>query len=98
MSTAICAALALTLATAGAVPALAQGFPTIGGAPSYTFRDNAGRTTGTASPMTGSGGTSYMLRDNAGRPVGTVVPQVGGGGYSIQDNAGRTVGTVQGRP
>lgn len=51
-------ALALTFAAAGAVPALAQGFPTTGAAPSYTLRDNAGRTTGTVSPMTGSGGTS----------------------------------------
>jgi hypothetical protein len=91
-------ALALTLATVGAVPALAQGFPTTSAAPSYTFRDNASRTTGTASPMTGSGGTSYTLRDNAGRPVGTAVPQIGGGSYAIRDNAGRTVGTVQGRP
>lgn len=98
MSTAIRAALALMLATDDAMPALAQGFPTASGAPSYTFRDNAGRTTGTASPMTGSGGTSYTLRDNAGRPVGTAVPQVGGGGYAIRDNAGRMVGTVQSRP
>lgn len=90
--------LALTFAAAGALPALAQGFPTTGAAPSYAFRDNAGRTTGTASPMTGSGGTSYTLRDNAGRPVGTAVPQVRGGGYAIRDNAGRTLGTVQGRP
>jgi hypothetical protein len=91
-------ALALKLATAGALPALAQGFPTSAGAQSYTFRDNAGRTTGTAAPMIGSGGTSYTLRDNAGRPVGTAVPQVGSGGYAIRDNAGRTAGTVQGRP
>ena len=75
MSTAIRAALALTFATAGAVPALAQGFPTTGGAPSYTFRDNAGRTTGTASPMTGSGGTSHALRDNAGQTIGSWSPR-----------------------
>jgi hypothetical protein len=63
-------------------------------AQTQTFRDNMGRTTGTAT--TDSQGTT-TFRDSLGRTTGTATPD-SQGTTTFRDNMGRNTGTVTAPP